>query len=136
MFLHSINKVLTKFNLSVMIFSMEMKELPRGQLNPYILSMNYSLMLNTLLVEIKEKTGIEIKQPSLYSSLKRMEVQKLVSSYWKDSAIGGKRHYYCLTNEGRKFLEDNPIIPVKKEKDARIKKAECRKDVVMFRFCY
>lgn len=105
-----------------MILSMEMKELPRGQLNPYILSTmkdgdKYGY---EIIEEIKEKTGIEIKQPSLYSSLKRMEVQKLVSSYWKDSAIGGKRHYYCLTNEGRKFLEDNPIIPVKKEKEESV----------------
>ena len=84
---------------------MELNELPRGQLNPTILSTmiagdKYGY---EIIDEIKDKTGIEIKQPSLYSSLKRMETQKLVSSYWRDSAIGGKRHYYCLTAEGRKY---------------------------------
>lgn len=98
-------------------------EFPRGLLNPTILSTlshgdRYGY---EIIEEIKEKTGIEIKQPSLYSSLKRMEVQKLVSSYWKDSSIGGKRHYYCLTNDGRKFLEENPVdfsiynVPKKEE---------------------
>ena len=101
---------------------METKELPRGQLNPYILSTmkdgdKYGY---EIIEDIKEKTGVEIKQPSLYSSLKRMEVQKLVSSYWKDSAIGGKRHYYCLTNEGKKFLEENPISPVKKNEEKNV----------------
>ncbi len=90
---------------------MDINEFPRGQLNPTILSCLVSgdKYGYEIIEEIKAKTGIEIKQPSLYSSLKRMEVQKLVSSYWKDSAIGGKRHYYCLTNDGRKFLEENPV---------------------------
>lgn len=90
---------------------MEQNEFPRGQLNPTILSTMTSgdKYGYEIIDEIKQKTGIEIKQPSLYSSLKRMETQKLVSSYWKDSAIGGKRHYYCITNDGRKFLEQNPV---------------------------
>ncbi|MBE7082447.1 MAG: hypothetical protein E7378_02045, partial [Clostridiales bacterium] len=48
---------------------------------------------------------ISIKQPSLYSSLKRMEEQSLISSYWRDSEIGGRRHYYHLTDLGKKHLE-------------------------------
>lgn len=86
-------------------------DFPRGQLNPTILSTlaecdKYGY---EIIDEIKTKTGIEIKQPSLYSSLKRMEVQKLISSYWKDSEIGGRRHYYCLTNDGKNFLQKNPV---------------------------
>ena len=90
---------------------MDINEFPRGQLNPTILSclVSSDKYGYEIIEEIKAKTGIEIKQPSLYSSLKRMEVQKLVSSYWKDSAIGGKRHYYCITNDGRKFLEENQV---------------------------
>lgn len=48
-----------------------------------------------------------LKQPSLYSSLRRMEEQDLISSYWKDSFIGGRRHYYSLTEKGKKHFEDN-----------------------------
>ena len=48
-----------------------------------------------------------LKQPSLYSSLRRMEEQNLISSYWQDSDIGGKRHYYSLTEKGREIYEEN-----------------------------
>lgn len=90
---------------------MEEKEFPRGQLNPTILStlLEKDKYGYEIIEEIKNKTGIEIKQPSLYSSLKRMEAQKFISSYWQDSSIGGKRHYYCLTAIGREFLEKNPV---------------------------
>lgn len=47
-----------------------------------------------------------LKQPSLYSCLRRMEEQNLISSYWKDSDIGGNRHYYSLTEKGREYLEE------------------------------
>lgn len=48
---------------------------------------------------------VSIKQPSLYSSLSRMEKKGLVSSFWQDSDIGGRRHYYSLTNLGKRHLE-------------------------------
>ena len=51
---------------------------------------------------IEEKSNGEyiLKEPSLYSSLKRMEVSGLITSYWQDSDIGGRRHYYNLTEAG------------------------------------
>ena len=59
--------------------------------------------------EIERLSGgkLILKQPSLYSSLRRMEEQHLVHSYWKDSELGGNRHYYVLTDEGEKLYEDN-----------------------------
>ncbi|MBQ0017326.1 MAG: helix-turn-helix transcriptional regulator [Clostridiales bacterium] len=56
-------------------------------------------------VETKTNGNYILKQPSLYSGLKRLEAQKLVESYWGDSDIGGRRHYYRLTEEGRKKIE-------------------------------
>lgn len=50
---------------------------------------------------------LEIKQATLYSTLKRLEQKKLINSYWKDSDIGGKRHYYFITDTGRKFLTES-----------------------------
>ncbi len=47
-----------------------------------------------------------LKQPSLYSSLRRMEEQNLISSYWQDSDIGGKRHYYSLTQQGKELIQN------------------------------
>ena len=51
---------------------------------------------------ISEETNgeIEIKQPSLYSGLTRLEKRGLISSHWEDSDIGGRRHYYTITDAG------------------------------------
>lgn len=51
-------------------------------------------------IEEKSKGTYILKQPSLYSGLKRLEAQKDVRSYWGDSEIGGRRHYYSLTEKG------------------------------------
>lgn len=70
------------------------------------------IILNTLLggdkygyeickeIESRTNGAIVLKQPSLYSSLRRMEEQGLISSFWEDSDIGGRRHYYKLTEKG------------------------------------
>ena len=57
--------------------------------------------------EIEEKSNGSyiLKQPSLYSGLKRLETQKDVCSYWGDSDIGGRRHYYSLTEKGKQRIE-------------------------------
>lgn len=47
----------------------------------------------------------EIKQPTVYACLKRLEKQGFISSYW-DSAEsdGGRRKYYSLTESGREVF--------------------------------
>lgn len=59
--------------------------------------------------DVEEKSGgtYELKQPTLYSCLKRLEGQGLISSYWEDSDIGGKRHYYKLTDAGKEAYRKN-----------------------------
>ncbi len=55
-----------------------------------------------IIKEVEEYSDgkIKLKQPSLYSSLTRFEEKGLVSSYWGDSDIGGRRHYYHMTDAG------------------------------------
>lgn len=84
-------------------------EVPRGQLSTIILmtllekdKYGYEIIDEVLKIS---NGKVSIKQPSLYSSLKRMEDQSLISSYWRDSEIGGRRHYYHLTDLGKKHLE-------------------------------
>ena len=48
----------------------------------------------------------EINQATLYSSLKRLETLKFVSSYWHD-ADDGRRKFYSLTENGKNNLEEN-----------------------------
>ena len=57
--------------------------------------------------EIKERTSnrYEIKQPTLYSYLKRLEEDDLIVSYWGESSNGGRRRYYALTKTGRANCE-------------------------------
>lgn len=58
-------------------------------------------------IEQKSKGTYELKQPTLYSCLKRLENQGMISAFWKNSEIGGKRHYYKLTKKGRETYENS-----------------------------
>ena len=42
----------------------------------------------------------EMKEPSLYTSLKRLETQGYVKSYWGDETQGARRKYYHVTKQG------------------------------------
>lgn len=44
----------------------------------------------------------ELKEPSLYTSLKRLETGKLIQSYWGDESQGGRRKYYKIMELGVK----------------------------------
>lgn len=57
--------------------------------------------------EIKERTNnrYEIKQPTLYAYLKRLEEDDLIVSYWGENSNGGRRRYYALTKTGRANCE-------------------------------
>lgn len=50
------------------------------------------------------KLEIDLKLPSLYNSIKRMEGYGYLESYWENSEIGGKRRYCSLTEKGRNHL--------------------------------
>lgn len=51
----------------------------------------------------------ELKEPTLYSSLKRLEKQQFIRSYWGNETQGGRRKYYTLTAEGVDVYEKNVI---------------------------
>lgn len=59
--------------------------------------------------EVEEKTNGDyiLNQQSSYSGLKRLEQRQEITSYWKDSDLGGRRHYYSLTEKGRQRLENS-----------------------------
>ena len=59
-------------------------------------------------IETRLGGQIEIKQPTLYTVLKKLEKSKFISSYWQDSEIGGKRHYYKLTSNGKSQVATLP----------------------------
>lgn len=48
----------------------------------------------------------EMKEPSLYTSLKRLEGQGFVESYWGNESQGARRKYYRITAGGRAELAE------------------------------
>ena len=57
-------------------------------------------------IESKSENEYKINQATLYSSLKRLETLKLVSSYWHDYD-DGRRKYFKITDSGKKTVESN-----------------------------
>lgn len=85
-------------------------DLIRGHIDTIIL---YSLIDNDKFAQqisdsIEEKSNKEYKmnQATLYSSLKRLENLKLVTSYWNDSA-SGRRKFFKLTEKGKETVDTN-----------------------------
>lgn len=48
-----------------------------------------------------------LKEPTLYSSLKRLEKASYIKAYWGDQSQGGRRKYYTLTDEGTSAYVEN-----------------------------
>lgn len=58
-------------------------------------------------IEEKSENEYKINQATLYSSLKRLETLKYVTSYWYDSDAGGRRKFFKLTESGKETVESN-----------------------------
>lgn len=60
-------------------------------------------------IEAKSHGQYTLKQPTLYSALKRLESQGYIKAYWKTDEVssGGRRKYFTLTDLGREFSEKN-----------------------------
>jgi PadR family transcriptional regulator PadR len=58
---------------------------------------------------VREKSGgeYELKEPSMYSTIRRLESQKLLEAYWGDETQGARRKYYRITPAGVSVLEEN-----------------------------
>lgn len=84
-------------------------DLIRGNVDTVILKVLYDgdRYGYDIIKQINAKSGgqWEIKQPTVYAALKRLEKQGFVSSYWDASeSNGGRRKYFSLTDEGRKVF--------------------------------
>ena len=49
----------------------------------------------------------ELKEATLYSSYKRLELEGHIISYWGDETLGGRRKYYHITESGRELFRNN-----------------------------
>ncbi len=86
-------------------------DLIRGHINTIILRALYDgdKYGYEICKEIEEKSQgqYELKQPTLYSSLKRLENQGYVTAYWGSISNGGRRRYFKLTEFGKQIAEQN-----------------------------
>ena len=88
-------------------------DLIRGHINTIILRSLYDRDKYgyEIINEINEKSHGQytLKQPTLYSALKRLETQGYIQAYWKTDEVsaGGRRKYFRLTDSGREITEHN-----------------------------
>lgn len=61
----------------------------------------------TKLVQERSGQRYELKEATMYSSLKRLEHDAYITSYWGDETQGGRRKYYRITVSGRERYESN-----------------------------
>ena len=86
-------------------------DLIRGHINTIILRALYDgdKYGYEIIAEIEKKSHGQytLKQPSLYSALKRLEKDGYITSYWGGSVGGGRRKYFSLTESGKAISEQN-----------------------------
>ena len=49
----------------------------------------------------------ELKESTMFSSLKRMVSEGNITSYWGDETQGGRRKYYKITGKGKSMYSEN-----------------------------
>lgn len=86
------------------------KELLKGHIDTLILALlvDKDRYGYEIAKEVREKSAdaFELKEGTLYLSLKRLEKKEAVLSYWSDEAAGGaRRKYYHLTDAGQTLLQ-------------------------------
>jgi len=61
----------------------------------------------TKLIHSYSNGEYELKESTMFSSLKRMEKDGNVTAYWGDESQGGRRKYYKITEKGKKVYSEN-----------------------------
>ncbi|MBP1962696.1 PadR family transcriptional regulator PadR [Paenibacillus aceris] len=79
-------------------------DLIRGHTDSIILKMlmsgdKYGYEISKL-VQVTSGGEYELKEATMYSSLKRLEQEDSITSYWGDETQGGRRKYYRITDKG------------------------------------
>jgi PadR family transcriptional regulator PadR len=86
-------------------------DLLRGHTDTIILKFlvdgdKYGYEITKLVHELSDHE-YELKEATMYSSLKRLEHDGHIISYWGDETQGGRRKYYRITTGGKRQYEGN-----------------------------
>lgn len=86
-------------------------DLLRGHTDTMILNLllsgdKYGYEINKL-IQANSGNQYELKEATMYSSLKRLEKQGSINSYWGSATQGGRRKYYNITPVGENNYIEN-----------------------------
>lgn len=86
-------------------------DLLRGHTDTIIIKLlmdgdKYGYEITKLVAENSDKL-YELKEATMYSSLKRLENDAFIASYWGSETQGGRRKYYHITETGRELYAAN-----------------------------
>ncbi len=86
-------------------------DLLRGHTDTIILKLlldgdKYGYQISKL-IQTNSSGEYELKEATMYSSLKRLEADGNITSYWGDETQGGRRRYYRITPKGRQTYQEN-----------------------------
>jgi PadR family transcriptional regulator, regulatory protein PadR len=96
---------------AIMIDNKLSSDLLRGHTDTIILGLlqdgdKYGYEITKLVSESSDHL-YELKEATMYSSLKRLEKDDYITSYWGDESQGGRRRYYRVTESGRELYKSN-----------------------------
>ena len=88
-------------------------DLLRGHTNTIILKLlmssdKYGYEISKL-IHSNSEGEYELKEATMYSSLKRLDNDDDITSYWGDETQGGRRKYYKITEKGKETYLQNKI---------------------------
>lgn len=86
-------------------------DLLRGHVDTMILKLllssdKYGYEISKLIF-VSSGEQYELKEATMYSSLKRLEKEACITSYWGDATQGGRRKYYKITSIGEDIYQQN-----------------------------
>jgi Predicted transcriptional regulators len=86
-------------------------DLIRGHIDTILLALlksgdKYGYEIGKLVLQ-KSDGEYELKEPSMYSTIRRLESQGLIEAYWGDETLGARRKYYRITAQGIKVHARN-----------------------------
>ena len=86
-------------------------DLLRGHTDTMILKLlsdgdKYGYEITKLIYDLSDHE-YELKEATMYSSLKRLEHHGHITSYWGDETQGGRRKYYRITVGGWRQYQEN-----------------------------
>lgn len=95
----------------IMIDQKLTSDLLRGHTDTIILKLltggdKYGYEITKLVYE-QSRQLYELKEATMYSSLKRLENDGHISSYWGSETQGGRRKYYQITSSGQTLYAAN-----------------------------